>query len=637
MGIRLKGQTSGYVEIKAPATAADNTLTLPNGNGSSNQVLTTDGSGGLTFAAPQLSTDTTPQLGGDLDVNGNDIVTTSNGDIDLDPNGSGQVVFKGNATRGSGAVKLNCENNSHGILVKGPPHSAGANYTLTLPNDTGTSGQLLTTNGSGVTSWATVDASPTFQATADGAIADGDPVVIQADGTVHKAAATVTEHTPSNGSEINVDTDSSKDYSSVYNTGENLHVVFYRDGVSGGLESRVVTLSGDTVTMSSTTRQISLSVDDPQSAFIENGGSGNLVVVTYEKSGRCKAVASTITGSAGSEDLSPGSEKDVNDTGYSPKIVAVDNGNKAVICYENSGLRARLCEFSGTMITTQAERDAFTDRSVDFFTMASNGTNKILCAFLDSATNASKGKAVVGTISGTTLTFGTPVVFADTHPGVNITEQMISYDEHLDKFLIFYRDQSDSEDLKAIVATISGTSVTFGTPADVETDSNEMGQAIYDPVMKKHLLIYNNTTDDQYQVRVATISGTSVSISSATTLEAMSNSSVRTGCSYNPDEQRFLFLRRTPSNTKASSLKTSTSVTKLTTENYIGISNGAYADGATATVQIVGSVDDAQSGLTPGQSYFVQNDGSLALTVDAGIGSVFAGTAVSATKLIVKG
>ena len=34
--------------------------------------------------------------------------------------------------------------------------------------------------------------------------------------------------------------------------------------------------------------------------------------------------------------------------------------------------------------------------------------------------------------------------------------------------------------------------------------------------------------------------------------------------------------------------------TNLETENYIGISDGAYADGATANVQIVGSVDDAQ-------------------------------------------
>ena len=97
--------------------------------------------------------DTTPQLGGNLDVNGQDIVSTSNGDIDLDPNGTGNVVFKGNATKGSGQFKLNCENNSHGIIIKGPPHSAGASYTLTLPNDDGEVDQVLSTNGSGVLDW----------------------------------------------------------------------------------------------------------------------------------------------------------------------------------------------------------------------------------------------------------------------------------------------------------------------------------------------------------------------------------------------------------------------------------------------------------------------------------------------------
>ncbi len=97
--------------------------------------------------------DTTPQLGGDLDINGKDIVTVSNGDIDLDPNGSGVVVFKGNATKGAGQFKLNCENNSHGITIKGPPHSAAASYTLTLPNDDGSADQVLKTDGSGVLSW----------------------------------------------------------------------------------------------------------------------------------------------------------------------------------------------------------------------------------------------------------------------------------------------------------------------------------------------------------------------------------------------------------------------------------------------------------------------------------------------------
>jgi hypothetical protein len=108
-----------------------------------------------TIPSGDLVDDTTPQLGGNLDLNGNDIVTTSNGDVNLDPNGSGVVVAKGNATRGSGQVKLNCEQNSHGITLKGPAHSANANYTLTFPSTDGNNGEVLQTDGSGGLSWAT--------------------------------------------------------------------------------------------------------------------------------------------------------------------------------------------------------------------------------------------------------------------------------------------------------------------------------------------------------------------------------------------------------------------------------------------------------------------------------------------------
>lgn len=100
-----------------------------------------------------IVSDTSPQLGGDLDVNGNDIVSTSNADIDLDPNGTGKVVFKGNSDKGSGQFVLNCEENTHGIVVKGPPHSAGASYTLTLPNTDGSANEVLKTDGSGNLDW----------------------------------------------------------------------------------------------------------------------------------------------------------------------------------------------------------------------------------------------------------------------------------------------------------------------------------------------------------------------------------------------------------------------------------------------------------------------------------------------------
>jgi hypothetical protein len=52
MSLRLNGATSGYTEIGAPAVAASNLLTLPSSNGSNGQVLTTNGSGTLSFTTP---------------------------------------------------------------------------------------------------------------------------------------------------------------------------------------------------------------------------------------------------------------------------------------------------------------------------------------------------------------------------------------------------------------------------------------------------------------------------------------------------------------------------------------------------------------------------------------------------------
>jgi hypothetical protein len=73
------------------------------------------------------------------------------------------LQIKGDNTT-AGTLQLNCEQNSHGIKLRSPSHSAGASYTLTFPNDDGSSGEALTTNGSGVLSWASAgsDFTPNF-------------------------------------------------------------------------------------------------------------------------------------------------------------------------------------------------------------------------------------------------------------------------------------------------------------------------------------------------------------------------------------------------------------------------------------------------------------------------------------------
>ena len=60
-----------------------------------------------------------------------------------------------------GYIQLNCTANTHGIKLKSPPHSAAASYTLTFPDDAGTNGQVLKTDGSGVLSWITSSTTDT--------------------------------------------------------------------------------------------------------------------------------------------------------------------------------------------------------------------------------------------------------------------------------------------------------------------------------------------------------------------------------------------------------------------------------------------------------------------------------------------
>ena len=80
--------------------------------------------------------DTTPQLGGDLDVQAREINTsTANGNIKLNPNGSGAVEVKGDGSSNDGKLQLNCSQNSHGVKLQSPAHSAGQSYTMILPDN----------------------------------------------------------------------------------------------------------------------------------------------------------------------------------------------------------------------------------------------------------------------------------------------------------------------------------------------------------------------------------------------------------------------------------------------------------------------------------------------------------------------
>jgi len=128
-------------------TETNITATYQDSDGTIDLVVTGGGSG-----ISNVVEDTSPQLGGNLDVQAREINTsTTNGNIKLNPNGTGVVEVRG-AGGNDGTLQLNCSAQSHGIKLKSPPHSAGASYTLTFPNNI-VNGQFLKTNGSGNLSW----------------------------------------------------------------------------------------------------------------------------------------------------------------------------------------------------------------------------------------------------------------------------------------------------------------------------------------------------------------------------------------------------------------------------------------------------------------------------------------------------
>ena len=151
--------TDHAVSLVASSSLGGNvTLTLPVNDGSANQLLATDGSGNLSFISAtaasgaglsDLSDDSSPSLGGDLDVDTSAIVSASNRNIALTPNGTGVVRIDGSngvdiqsgaiSIKNSGSqsyVRFYCEaSNAHYVQLQAPAHADfSGNHTVVLPN-----------------------------------------------------------------------------------------------------------------------------------------------------------------------------------------------------------------------------------------------------------------------------------------------------------------------------------------------------------------------------------------------------------------------------------------------------------------------------------------------------------------------
>ena len=309
--------------------------------------------------------------------------------------------------------------------------------------------------------------------------------------------------------------------------------------------------------------------------------------------------------------------------------------NKVVVAYQDSPNSFNGTAIVGTVSGTSISFGTpvvFNSGTTSFISATfDSSNNKVVVAYRNES-NSDYGTAIVGTVSGTSISFGTAVVFES----ANSKHVSAVYDSTNGKVVIAYRDDGNSAAGTAIVGTVSGTSISFGSETVFESASIFYTSATYDSDNGKVVIAYRDIGNSSYGTAVVgTVSGTSISFGSAVVFES-ANSSYQVAV-YDSTNEKVVIGYTDYGNSEygtAVVFSSNTLATNLTANNFIGFSDAAYSDGDTANIQIEGSVDDAQSGLTTARKHYVQTDGTLSTT--AGDPSVPAGTAISGTKIIIE-
>lgn len=512
----------------------------------------------------------------------------------------------------------------------------GEGIRLSSNGGVGTAGQVLSSNGSvGSPYWASLpvpETEPTIQAVASGILGDGSAVVLNANGTVSFVGQEMGALSSGASAEF-LSTEVGAEISAVYDSSQERVVIAYRDGATG--KAKVGTVSGNTISFG-TAVEFSNATFNYLSATYDT--AQQRVVITYSNSnaGKGKAIVGTVSNTS----ITFGAEAEFeasacNNISYVSTVYDTIQ-QKTVTIYKKNNNNTSLA-IVGTVSNTSisfgtAVEWANSSTYMDVpFAAYSPTSGKVVVAYRgESGVNG--GSAIVGTVSGNSISFGTPATF-----NTSYTDSISAgYDNTSGRVVIAYRGTSNRG--FATVTTISGTNISFGTPVGFTGDSDTYSTSVV-PYTNGIIVSYMDGGNSYFgTARTGTVTGKSISFGAPVVFESADSTGVDSITSaFHSAQNKIVVASRAGSGDigRSSVLEANVGATNLTSNNFIGFSSANYANGATASIQIAGAIDDAQSGLSSGQSYYVQPNGGLGLTANSP--SVFAGTTASENRIIVKG
>jgi hypothetical protein len=466
---------------------------------------------------------------------------------------------------------------------------------------------------------------------ADGNVSAGAPVILTAVGKA--AAITASTTAAAVQTQVNFYSSAVGNTNLVWDSTNSKAVVFYNR--SSLTYCKVGSLSGSTLTWGTETSVIAGATSQNSVCF---DSTGNKIIYMYEDGTGTyytKAIVGEISGSSISFGSSSTVWGNANNGFYA---VTYDSTNDRIVfaarIYSTYYGKAKVASLSGTTLTYGTEV-TFESANTDSIGMCFDSTaGKVLIVYRDNG-NSYYGTAVVGTVSGTSISFGTPAVYNSSDSSIN----QAAHDPTANKNLIAYYGSTPGYSF-GVVATISGTSVTFGTPVNssnsVTVSTNwDRAPVVYNAEIKKPVFLYQEGASPyNLKYSIGTITGTAIAFSDHTTIGPYAKR--YPAAVYDPATKQMITAFRTDSPDEGQSyvFNQEYTTTNLTSTNLLGIASGAISDTATGTINTWGSRNEVQTSLTIGSDYYVQEDGTISTTSTSPAQLI--GKAITATQINMK-
>ena len=457
----------------------------------------------------------------------------------------------------------------------------------------------------------------TVDFTASGSLSNGDLVKLNSNGTVSVVAG------GGAGSATVFETGQALDIGSTFDSNSNKVVIAYRDVGNSNYGTAVVgTVSGTSISFGTPVVFENAEANYNSLAFDSNS---NKVVIAYRDSGNAShgtAIVGTVSGTSisfGSPTVFESAETNYISTTFD------SNSNKVVITYQDNANSnhgtAVVGTVSGTSISFgsavvfEAANTEYTNAVFD------SNSNKVVIAY---SGDNQYGTAIVGTVSGTSISFGTKVVFEEAQSSY----MSATFESNSNKIVIAYQDVGNSYYGTAIVGNVSGTSISFGEAVVFESARTFDTSTTFDSNENKVVIAYKDYGNNNHGTAVVGIvSGTSISFGSPAVFEEANTDEIAT--TFDSNSNKVVIAYRDHGN---SYYGTALTFTPPDVSEWIGFASADVSDGATATINVVSSVNEGQSGLTTNFKYYVTDSGTLTTTFLSGRE---VGRATASTKLLI--